>query len=80
MADDVLVHPPTAEGMSESMSLANNIAFLSQSLQEKGTLYSEDLKTLRLAAWKLSGGPSSRVLDFQMEVFGTALPFTRPTS
>ena len=36
VADKVFVHPPTADGMSESMSLANNIAFR-QSLQEKGT-------------------------------------------
>ena len=61
------------------MSLASNIAFLSQSLQEKGTLYYSDLKTLRLAAWKLSGR-HSRLLDFWTEVFDTALPSTRPTS
>ena len=79
VADEVLVHPPTADGMSEFMSLANNIAFLSQSLQEKGTLYYSHLKTLRLTAWKLSGGPS-RVLDFWTEVFSTALPSTRRTS
>ena len=61
------------------MSLASNIAFLSQSLQEKGALYYSDLKALRWAAWKLIEGPS-RVLDFPMEVVGTALPSTRPTS
>ena len=78
VADEVLVQPPTADGMRESMSLASYIAFLSQSLQEKGMLYYSDLKTLRLVAWKLSGRPS-RVLYFQMEVFSRALPSTRPT-
>ena len=41
-----------------------NMDLLSQSLQEKGTLFHSDLKTFRLAAWKLSDRPS-RVLDFQ---------------
>ena len=61
------------------MYVASNIGFLSQSLQEKGTLYYSDLKTLRSVAWKLSGGPS-RVLDFRIEFVNTALPSIRPTS
>ena len=55
-----------------------NVDLLSRSLQAKGMLYHSDLKTLRLAAWKLSSRPS-RVLAFQ-EVIGTALACTRPTS
>ena len=34
-----------------------NMDLLSGSLQEKGMLFHSDLKTLRLAAWKLSGIP-----------------------
>ena len=41
-----------------------SIDLLSQLLLAKGMLYHSDLKTLRLAAWKLSGRPS-RMLVFQ---------------
>ena len=44
-----------------------NMDLLSQSLQEKGMLFHSDLKTLRLAAWKLSSRPS-RLLDFQQKL------------
>ena len=47
--------------------LSLSMDLLSQSLQAKGTLYHSDLKTLRLAAWKLSGRPS-RVLAFHSPV------------
>jgi len=44
--------------------LSIKMDLLSQRLAQKGTLYHSDLKTLKLAAWKLSGTPS-RVLAFQ---------------
>ena len=40
---------------------------LSQHLSQKGTLYHSDLKSLKLAAWKLSG-VSSKVQAFQKQL------------
>ena len=44
-----------------------NMDLLSHSFSEKGMLFHSDLKTLRLAAWKLSGR-TSRVLNFQQKL------------
>ena len=60
------------------MSLASNITFLSVASGERHAVL------LRPGDPQVGGLEAerrpSRVLDFQTEVFGTALPSTRPTS
>jgi hypothetical protein len=49
------------------------LSLLSQHLPSKGTLFHADLKSLRLAAWKLSGVPSS-VQAFQRQLLSQPWP------
>ena len=69
VAEEVLVHPPTAGRMQDSMPFANQHCFPVTVAPGEGHAVVLRPEDPQVGAWKLSGRPS-RVLDFQMEVSG----------